>query len=199
MNLSANVMLHQESNKRYQMIYASQVYQTFFTVYAKFTMTKGVLTQVDLRLVNFKGKFNIGIKRASIEEKIVDRKIPDMGAAELRDINVRCVSIDIDIQALNSNLTKELKCSIDIAGNTKDLYLEVTRDLVAIENDMDGLIFDDEFFYRDGLAGRKALDKKGFDGYKVEDSEEKKKEKENSAIPRDPGGLCPRGYSKIYG
>jgi hypothetical protein len=45
----------------YQLVYASQLYGTFFSVFAKLNITGDVLNSVQLSLVNYKGTINLGL------------------------------------------------------------------------------------------------------------------------------------------
>lgn len=46
---------------KYQLIYASQLYGTFFCVFSKLKIVKGNLVSMDLHLVNYKGPINLGL------------------------------------------------------------------------------------------------------------------------------------------
>lgn len=53
--------LRLEDANRYQLVYASQLYGTFFSVFAKLTIKNDTLKTIQLSLVNYKGQVNLGL------------------------------------------------------------------------------------------------------------------------------------------
>jgi hypothetical protein len=164
MNFSTNILLSPEENNRYQAIYASQRYGTFFGLYGKFNIEKKgkktLLHGIDLKLMNYKGILNM-----SIENK-PDSIAIDEEAVELnRDLNVVLLKVQIRAKINDPNYEGSLRLlhPIEITGGT---YFSVISDLIPLcgHKDIkapyqDG-VFDDEFFFRDGISNveRKVTD-----------------------------------------
>lgn len=60
-NLDIVINLRKEDTINYQLVYASQLYGTFFCVFAKLNIADKKLVTIELRLVNYKGQINIGM------------------------------------------------------------------------------------------------------------------------------------------
>ena len=66
LNLTLTISLKEEDDSRMQLVYASQVYQTFFCVFGAFEIDRTnpmnlKLQGVHLQLINYKGLLNLGI------------------------------------------------------------------------------------------------------------------------------------------
>lgn len=140
-------------NDKYQPIYASQLYGTFFSVFAKLT-TDGtnkdyyVIKKIDLKLVIYKGIIDIGITQAAFETESQKNKL-----GEIVKINP---TINMEVQALYDSEPKDLIVSnIDPTFKfykNKD-FLRVERKLKRMHGDNRAIkngIFDTEFYYREG-------------------------------------------------
>ena len=134
----------------HQIIYASQLYGTFFAVAAKLNKhkTKGQLTTMDLTLVNYKGLLNIGLLKET--------------------------EFKYDATTKSATLTLHLSAFKGVHGNGKALQIgcentplgplvsmQVTRDLKTFMKHTDMTkhllddCFDEEFYERDGAKMRK--------------------------------------------
>lgn len=182
MELSANVHLSSISNNRYQHIYSSQLYGTFFSIYGRFTITEAhVLTKVDLKLVNYKGILNIGIKSF---------QPPKIETIDLTDEFINqpegkksCLHLEVDLVGFSNNFEAENNCNIPIDVTNSDFYVVVSRYLDEMNTaGINAPIFDEEFHYRDGLRSM-PINRDGRD-----------LEKELKSM--NPGRICPRGTSK---
>ncbi len=136
-----------------QVIYCSQLYETFFSVSTTLNLVKDKegkerLASMDLFLLNYKGPFNLGILPAETANSF-----------EYEDGNMLIV---LHLQANNgmygiaSEKAVNIPCNNLLVGDLKSLL--TTRMLHPIHdnvNDMGMLlqrgIFDSEFFVRDGV------------------------------------------------
>lgn len=115
-----------------QVVYASQIYGSFFLVNGTFITEPSseegyqTITTVEFELVNYKGLFNIGLEDVSFDEA------------------KNC--FHLHLEAL-SNATKKTVKNIKVDCN-KDLYF--IRELAEIKDALKKGVHDDEFFYRDG-------------------------------------------------
>jgi len=173
MELSGTVHLNEASNNRYQFIYGSLKDATFFGVYAKFTVEKKTIKKVEVRSVNYNVNSRLGIKNMSVNP-ITTRTGKDHGARNSPTISFDCIGITLDLQTLDigeSPFREQDNLNIPLA---EDLFLEVVRN----------------------------PDPKDADNSSKEDKIEECKD---SFLPTGekmveiiaPGGICPRGYSKI--
>jgi len=71
---SSMMILNPDDKKNFSPIYSSQSYQTFYQVYARFDVDKVSsdskkmkLNSIDFELVNFKGPFQLGIKKIDVK------------------------------------------------------------------------------------------------------------------------------------
>jgi hypothetical protein len=55
------INLRVEDAEKYQIVYASQLYDTFFCVFAKLEIENEALKSIKLSLVNYKGQINLGM------------------------------------------------------------------------------------------------------------------------------------------
>ncbi len=141
------------NNKEYQLVYASQLYCTFFMVYAKIdaslTGNDYTLNSIDLHLINYKGILDLGIRQA-VFEWIQDNDNPDIYHAKIK----------IEVQAMYSSSPEDCKVkgiNTDHTLKPRNSYLLVDRRLKPMhpENQNGKVmlvngVFDSEFFYREG-------------------------------------------------
>lgn len=147
-----NINTKDTTNK--QVIYASQLYGTFFSVSAilkirEETTGEKYLDSVDLYLLNYKGNLNIGILR---QETIDD---------------FECDGVDMKITLhlkanINSHGLHPSKCTSIPCANFKVDDLETlltTRELHRMNDNIADVyqnlehgVFDSEYFRRDGIA-----------------------------------------------
>ena len=155
-NLSS-IVSFTPGNEDYQAIYSSQLYGTFFIIYAQLTTSEDddnyYLHAAKLHLVNYKGPFDMGITRAICEPALDG------------DANQRGVKFRIEVQAMHQSSEAELEVhgcpGEDTPISKVGSYLLVDRRLKRMHEDQQGTnlptvmkngIFDEEFFYRDGPA-----------------------------------------------
>lgn len=154
-SLSAFIDLNREAN--WHPIYASQLYGTFFMIYAQFKTNlienNYYLQDVKLHLVNFKGVLDLGITRAEFvpKHKIDKIEVP--------------TSIKIEVQALyiskeNDLSVKNIDKKYPLAKGNSVLLID-RRVLPMrpngrniIEKALKDGIFDTEFYYREGPLSR---------------------------------------------
>lgn len=184
------------NNEDYQTIYASQLYGTFFAIYAKLTTSKYTdyytLNDANLYLVNYKGNLDLGIVQADFFE------------VKNTENNTVSGGFKIEVQALYQSKPENLKVkNIDtnLKFNTKESFLFVDRRLKRIhpQNDTNDIaikdgVFDTEFYYRDGY-----IDNSKYKALKVCQSSKPKEwsdEADNFSIaPGNP--KCPRSKMLI--
>lgn len=163
---SSNVQFKPEANNRFQAVYASQVYGTFFSIFAKFTVEPVLivnenqetvveedsvqLTRVDLKLINYKGLFNI---------ELIDEKLNIQKATET-NTNTETLLLNLKVKAAtedNFNTTQEIILDSPITIN-HGTYFSIVRKLLPLSGSFSperpyvNGVFDNEFYYRDGLA-----------------------------------------------
>lgn len=155
MDFSTTILLSPEENTRYQAIYASQRYGTFYGLYGKFNIEKRgektLLHGVDLKLINYKGILDISIETGP------DSIALDEEAMELnRNIPVILLKVKVraKIQEPNFESSFRLMNPIEIKRGT---FFSVITDIIPLGGQkdikdpyIDG-VFDNEFFYRDGM------------------------------------------------
>lgn len=122
-------------NTNFQFVYASQCYQTFFSIYAKFTVDKkGKLQTIEFKLVNYKGTINLGFYEKTLNSKYV----------ELDDGTLR---IPLLIRTKKNNDFLNMK--LDLSKRNIDIinldYLNFNRFLMPTINNGCELFFDSEF------------------------------------------------------
>lgn len=144
MELIGNVNLSNSDD--YQSIYASQLYGTFFAVYAKFEVadinpSDGVykLTGLRLKILNYKGIVNLGIVQGHLLP--VENNYNEPKADGWRLI--------LELQALGGSTDCIIQCQSN-EFKKGDSFLGVDRRLKELPN-MGGFIFDNEFNYREGF------------------------------------------------
>ena len=132
-----------ENERDFQAIYSSQLYGTFFMIYAKFkskSSTKYELENIELKLLNFKGLLNLGLTRARfVQIKDADEKVTGG-------------KIIIEVQALHTNTY--LKSVDNVNGNSFSVndFINVDRRVKMMDpNNEKSNVFDEEFLYREGF------------------------------------------------
>ncbi len=211
MNLTANVLLNSKSNERFQYVYSSQLYGTFFNIYGKFNYDENSskLISAQFSIVNYKGAFNIGIKKVNFKGK----KLKSIKGYELEisnkkskgfdvekevhnfksnDNSVNCISFNIHVQALNKNIVSKEILINEIILSSDNQFLEIHRKVKPIKRKYaNKIVFDSEYFYRDGLREPLELRREYRDG------ENKLLNFKKTDRFVGSGGICPKGYSLI--
>lgn len=157
MDFSTTVVLSPEENDRYQAVYASQHYGTFYGIYGKFTVEKQkdiiFLHRIDLKLINYKGVLNMSMSK----ELEVDENAKEL----IR--NIRVVLLKVKVQAKLDNSNDESHYIFEKPLEVhKGTFFSVVSELVPLcgtkgsemEPEVCG-VFDNEFYYRDGLSNEK--------------------------------------------
>ncbi|MCK5400786.1 MAG: hypothetical protein KAJ28_04060 [Flavobacteriaceae bacterium] len=142
MNLIGNIDLSNETD--FQSVYASQLYGTFFMIYAKFKSkqkTKYELENIELKLLNYKGLINLGLKRAKFIPEIDDEGNTNGG------------NIIVEVQALESNT--HIQSVNNVKGNKCNIndILKVDRRVAKLtpSGHIKNNVIDEEFIYREGF------------------------------------------------
>lgn len=183
MELSSNVHLSHKSNNRYQLLYNSQLYGTFFSIYGKFTVNEsGILSHVAIKLVNYKGLINIGIKKfhpPKIEEVDLSEELNLVGFEKLS------LHLVVEVEGFSNKFSDDCGCDLAVDTTNEDFYVVLSRHLQPMDDDaLDNRLFDEEFYYRDGLRTI-PVNRVG------RDLETGLWDKAN------PGRICPRGVNKV--
>ena len=151
MNLVSTVNLSNE--KDYQSIYSTQIYGTFFAIYAKFTLSDTdkdyyTLEKIDLVLVNYKGLINIGLTECEYKYN------EDSKSAILK----------VEVRALHKNKKLEVDCGNKKFKRDGTSVLDVDRRVLPMKGGktMENEVFDEEFYYREGVENPKNM-KEGSD------------------------------------
>lgn len=201
LNLTTTIKCNPDLKDTWQMVYASQLYGTFFAVYAKIVANKDekCMNSIDLKLINYKGPINLGIHEATYNVK--RKKISIIDHMNGNSLTINVLSVTLWIRALTEQDGCEKPITIEQSINEDETYLEINRKLLPLSENgncvVDG-VFDSEFYYRDGLS--KPIPKKldeisGLSSWKKYNSLDK--EDEGNVELLGPGGICPRGYAKI--
>lgn len=123
-----------------QLIYCSQLYGTFFCVGAKLNVKKNKLLNMELRLLNFKGLYNIGIldqTKFSFEKH---------GEDYLLTLHLKANS-----QTHGNNKPVMVDCKeVDISNNPSLFVTRFLHPLYEGDEQLEQGLFDSEFYVRDG-------------------------------------------------
>ncbi|WP_046744615.1 hypothetical protein [Kordia zhangzhouensis] len=154
LSISGTVSFKKDCQDRWQTVYTSSLYGTMFSIFGKFTYNEvdGKLS-IKLKLINYKGIINLGIhsadfqklrRRIEVYDNSIDKKI------------IRVISLKVNLKGVHENKTYDLEIDPTLSEDDfkKDIYLEIDRELLPLENDicneLKDDIFDTEFYYRDG-------------------------------------------------
>ena len=156
MDFSTTVLFSPSENNRYQAIYASQRYGTFYGLFGKFHIEKRgkktFLHGIESKLLNYKGILNISIETDD-DSVALDAKAKELN----RGIPVMLLKVKVRarIQDPNYEGTLKLLNPIEIKEGT---FFSVITDFIPLGGQkdipaayVDG-VFDNEFFYRDGVS-----------------------------------------------
>jgi len=145
-----------KNNLGLQEIYSSQNYGTFYSIYMSFDCERNIcedskivtLKNLQFKIVNYKGLINLGIVNIIPKPKSSDKEY------------VFEIEVEGAVSRRSYNLSKEkpMYSTIEIDLD-KFKHIIIQRTLLKMSsfneninpNDPQNLIFDDEFFYRDGL------------------------------------------------
>lgn len=186
----------------YQALYASQLYGTFFSVYGKFTCKipadgetalgkeEYMIDKIDFKIINYKGLLNLGISAVNMVNAMTYDDVLFENGRPIRSVHK---TIELEVQALCEN--KDFNYSgLNTKIKRKELLI-LERTLKPIHNGMamENEVFDDEFYYREGLAG---ADGKFPSRPPIVDKPDTKSNVKNKAM-MFPGTKCPRAINRI--
>lgn len=153
----------------FQSVYASQVYGTFFTVNARFHTDENhpevlanpdkdlyFITKIDFRVINYKGILNIGLQDVEPPSNFmsqVNEVIPSSQENSVKAFKLVTRAMG-GFDGEGSEQPKlDFPLDMNMLVNPGDtLYFRrVQKHLHSDESDEHNGIFDDEFWYRDGL------------------------------------------------
>ena len=192
---SSNVFLNEQNNDRYQLVYSSQLYGTFFSVYGKFTVSNNTLKAVKLKLINYKGVLNLNLTDFVIADSFKSVEVQDL-MKNNKEVTLDCLQIGIKVKAFSEEKNMEQTCNIPLPEESGTHYLEVSRTL--IEMDPNHFVFDEEFKWRDGYNNAIDKDLSKFEGYRRHGAKVNTNVSSDEDGGKDPGGLCPKGYQLIH-
>jgi len=156
-----------KNNMGFQEIYTSQNYGTFYGVYLSMKCKSDPkhpeiieISNLTFELINYKGLFNLGIVDIDYsfeKEEVKNEKQEVISSREY-------LKFSIDVRAMQRKrkfyLIDESGSPVVISINTKKIKdALISRNLLPMQefntnlnpNDPDNTIFDNEFYYRDGL------------------------------------------------
>ena len=148
LDLTLTISLNEADENRMQLVYASQLYQTFFAVFGVFDMDRTdpdtlKLKGISLQLINYKGMINLGIIGVSNPVIIDDGiEIRFMIKAMMPSGVLKYYGFDEAVPVKNSD-------RIDFQRVLEPI------DVKPFTGVGDNLVHDCEFFERDGLYNRK--------------------------------------------
>ena len=130
--LEGMVYLGKEAHKYQQLVYASTLYGTFFTVYGTFKVelkepSKIHIKSATFRLKNYKGVLDLGLRKVTFDSELQEFTLKIKALKKNKEVSISCFDIDP---------TKQLKFirKLDQIGTKKGRKY----------------VHDDEFYYRDG-------------------------------------------------
>ncbi len=143
-----------KDNHGLQEVYSSQNYGTFYSLYMSFESSvdsadpdKITLTNVKFTLVNYKGIINLGIVDVEDEEK------GDDGLLEFK-VRVRAMERRREFHLRENGESKAItidKKEIGTVKISRELQRMTEFDAELGPDHPDNPVFDEEFYYRDGL------------------------------------------------
>ncbi len=195
MELSTNVHFSEASNSRYQLLYSSQSYLTFYSIYGKFNIANGKVIDADFFLLNFKGMIKMGLVSVNFKGFENETVTNYLSTSRSPHSEIKCGVFDVLVKALHpSSLIKNVNINSSL-GSFSDHYLSIRRKLNKIDKPNSG-IFDTEFFYGDGLRAPYPYPEEFLD-YRLNRVVDNENNNENGKSYKGPGGICPRGYAKV--
>lgn len=139
------VNLNKNDKDSHQLVYASQLYGTFFAVGARLSIDGNNLTGIELALNNYKGLYNVGLMSSTRTTWRIDERT-----------GVIVLHLKVDNGQNNEELTRSVTMELPSAISFDNLdALYITRVLHPMSNasavhHLDENIFDSEFYTRNG-------------------------------------------------
>jgi len=140
-----NIIISPAISDKYQNIYTSQNYDTFFGVFGKFKCDEentGKVLGLDLKLITYKGLYNMEFVSSKIEKKFINEEgnfiKPPQNSNKEGVIHSPIYIVTIGIKAVTSNIPDDhISVSLDNINFdciTNDLFL-FKKDLIALNGD----------------------------------------------------------------
>ncbi len=158
-NLIGNVNL--KNNSDYQAIYASQLYGTFFMIYANFTCGKEdkgkghLLKEIELKIINYKGLLNLGIAKSKFKPKTKRQRVRKPNGQNVVVPTPFGGTINVRVRVLHDSNPNDLTIKNINHYCPKNSFIEVNRSVQRINPDITkpvtNNVFDEEFYYREGV------------------------------------------------
>lgn len=157
----ANVTLNEGANRLNQFIYNSQLYETSFGVYANIAFENNRILSIELRILNYKGTIDLEFHNDVIPKCSLESQPNNSGKTN------HILVLTFELRAAISGHTTprvlvELDASLGAITNiptNENIFLFVERSVAPmwgldLENNQIVLkngVFDQEFFFRDGI------------------------------------------------
>lgn len=131
---------------RFQQVYSSQNYGTFYELYAKCNLKNDYVTSIDLEIINFKGPMNIGFATSNkLKSKI---KFPSANSDSI-------MGLHLVVKGLGSYHKKTIPLPKKVHKDSIK-HFNIVRTLMPLNSDIklktENQVFDDEFYYRSGIG-----------------------------------------------
>ncbi len=134
----------------YQVVYSSQVYGTFFSIYSKFdaelneTTNEFLINKIDFKLINYKGILNMGITNVKGPNHYQD-ELDQAGITNLKLFN-------IEVRALKPQEYPFTEGGFTMKSDDTMFIQRTLRRLDDTDRPInDDGIFDEEFYFREGI------------------------------------------------
>ena len=142
-NLTSNLRLTVKDNNRFQLLYVGQSYSTLYALFGRFIVIpnddynprKVRLQSFEIRIVNYKGPFNLGIDEFDIK---INKKIQNGGnIIEEKGIFIK-VNVKIDFENSKDSYVRNAEKILEEYGTfpviENDSFFIVDRTLVGLNN-----------------------------------------------------------------
>ena len=146
-----SIVLSDGRSNDFQLVFASQVYGTFFGIYARFDFTRQSerfkLNKITFRIINYKGQINIGIDAV---------KPPEYNKNDPKNLNFifYLKGYMPPLQDYECDFTRD---EIYLEDGSQITFKRSMRNFTERPDDTFNMgVFDDEFYFRDGLFPIKA-------------------------------------------
>lgn len=146
-----SIVLSDGRSNDFQLVYASQVYGTFFGIYARFDFARQSerlkLNKITFRIINYKGQINIGIDAVGL---------PPYKQKDPKNLNIT-FHLKGYMPALQDYECDFTKDEIYLEDGSQITFKRTMRNFTERPDDTFNMgAFDDEFYFRDGLFPIKA-------------------------------------------
>ncbi|MFT5752173.1 MAG: hypothetical protein ACI828_002453 [Flavobacteriales bacterium] len=162
---SGTIILNDSTKEIYQNLYASQNYNSFYSLFGKFVLKENThqLRSLDLNLITYKGMLDMEIVAVELDyvdlpvgflqdnpiRKIIDIKVSLKAATTLRAATT--MSVDISkLEGIQLPPQQLIQTRRELLSFYKKTMTEIKAQDPTDRKMTDGGIFDTEFFYRNG-------------------------------------------------